>query len=153
LAHHFCRDRRALHRVTLPRRSTLGSTIQKSVLVRAAPDAVFDALVTPEKLRAWYYDDVQLEPRPGGVFEFAGIEGVVKATVRTIDRPREFSFEFATPWWGLVSFRIEGVPTGSRVVLHHEGFEGREDWLERFAWGWDAHLKNLKAFLESRPIK
>lgn len=137
----------------MPRRSTVGSAIQKSVLVRAPSGAVYAALAEPERLRSWYFDDASVDPREGGTLQFGGIEGVVKATVRRVSPGEELAFEFHAPWWGLVSFLIKPAGEGTRVYLTHEGFEGREEWLDRFAWGWDAHLKNLKAYVEGRPVK
>lgn len=131
----------------------MGAAIQKSVLVRAEPTKVYEALAVPEKLRVWYFDDVVLDAREGGTLQFGGIEGVVRATVRRVTPNEELAFEFHAPWWGVVSFLLKPAGDGTRVYLSHEGFEGKEDWLDRFAWGWDAHLKNLKAYVEGRPVK
>lgn len=114
---------------------------------------MYRAVAEPERLRQWYFDDVELEPHEGGTLQFKGIEGVVRATVRRVVPDDEFAFEFHAPWWGLVVFGVEATPKGTRLHLTHEGFEGREDWLDRFAWGWDSHLKNLKAYVEGRPVK
>lgn len=122
-------------------------------MVRAEPSKVYDALAEPGRLREWYFDDAVVDAREGGTLQFGGIEGIVRATVRRVTPGEELAFEFHPPWWGTVSFLLKAAGGGTRVYLSHEGFEGREEWLDRFAWGWDAHLKNLKAYVEGRPVK
>ncbi|MHB8586785.1 MAG: SRPBCC family protein [Thermoplasmatota archaeon] len=137
----------------VPRRSTLGAAIHKTIQIKATPAEVFEALTDSAKLRQWYYDDAAVDPRPGQALTFGGIEGTMRATVQEVVPGRSFSYEFHAPWWGIVSFALEESPTGTKVTLDHRGFDGREDWLDRFAWGWDTHMKNLKSFAEGRPIK
>lgn len=122
------------------------------VLVKVPPERAFAAWSDPSALRQWYFDDATLELRPGGRFAFRGIEGIVEAVVTDV-RPDGFAFRYDPPWWGTVHVDIVPEPRGTRVHVRHDGFEGREEWVQRFTWGWEAHLRNLKAFVEGRPTR
>ena len=122
------------------------------ILVRAGPDEVYRAFREPERLKAWYFDDATLDLAPGGRFAFKGIEGRVEAVITEV-RDDGFEFAYEPPWWGTVRLEMAPEAKGTRVRVRHDGFEGREEWVQRFAWGWEAHLRNLKAFLEGRPPK
>lgn len=122
------------------------------ILVKAVPDKVLKAFREPSELRRWYFEDASLDLRPGGRFSFRGIEGEVDATVVEV-RDDGFDFEFAPPWWGRVRLEFAPEASGTRVRVRHGGFEGREEWVQRFTWSWESHLRNLKAHLEGRQIK
>lgn len=122
------------------------------MLVKAEPPQVLEAFRDPVRLRAWYFEDAHLDLVPGGRFAFRGIEGQVEARVTEV-RPDGFAFDYAPPWWGNVQVDVAPEAKGTRVRVRHAGFEGREEWVQRFAWGWEAHLRNLKAFLEGRQVK
>ncbi|HWG89966.1 MAG TPA: SRPBCC domain-containing protein [Candidatus Thermoplasmatota archaeon] len=135
-------------------KKTVSSTsLERHVLVRAPPEEVWKALAEPERLRVWFFEDAELELMEGGHFSFGGIEGNITATVLEATPNARLRLEFGPPWFGIVDILLSPTPTGTRVTLIHDGFEGREEWLLRFGWGWEAHLKNLKAFSEGKPIK
>ncbi len=128
--------------------------MRRSILVRAPREAAFDALRDVEKVRVWYFDDAELDFRVGGRLAFHGMEGVVAATITDIEEPSRVVMDYDPPWWGTVEWTFEAVsPQSCRVHLLHSGFEGREDWLDRFAWGWEAFLKSLKGAIEGRPAR
>jgi len=126
--------------------------VARSILIRAPPDEVYDAFRNEERLRIWYFDDARVDFRVGGQLAFNGPEGSVTATYREIT-PTQIVTDYNPPWWGRVTWSISTERNGTRVALRHEGFEGKEEWMDRFAWGWEAFLKSLKAHLEGRPVK
>ncbi len=137
----------------MPRAQNKAASIRRSIQVGAGPAKVYDAFRTGEALSTWYMDGTTSEFREGGAMSFDGPEGSVRATFVELREDERIVMEYHAPWWGTVTWEIVATPKGSRVTLTHEGFEGREEWLDRFTWGWESFLKALKAFVEGRPIK
>lgn len=137
----------------MPRSSTKAASIRRSVQVAAPPQKVFDAFRTSEAVSAWYMDGTTTDLRVGGSISFEGPEGSVRGTFVEIAEDERIVLEYQAPWWGTVTWEIAPTPKGARVTLTHEGFEGREEWTERFTWGWESFLKALKAHVEGRPVK
>lgn len=135
------------------KKAVSASSLERSVLVRAPREEVYRSLTEEARLRVWFFDDTEFEAQVGGVMTFSGIEGAITATVVDIKPLERLSLQYDAPWFGVVTWSLSDTPTGTRVTLVHEGFTGREEWLMRFGWGWEAHLKNLKAFSEGKPIK
>lgn len=129
-----------------------GAIVQRSVLVHVPPESAFEAFADVQRLRVWYFDDTTSEFRVGGELTFRGPEGSISATYAEIT-PSRIVVDYHPPWWGRVTWSLSPERGGTRVALRHEGFEGREDWLDRFSWGWEGFLKSLKAHLEGRPVK
>ena len=130
------------------------AAVRRSILVKAPREAVFATISEPEKLRQWYFDDADVDFRVGGTLSFSGMEGTVRATITAIEAPSLVVMDYSPPWWGTVTWQFEALsPASTRVHLLHKGFEGREDWIDRFAWGWESFLKSLKAVAEGRTPK
>lgn len=137
----------------MPRSSNRVASIRRSIQVQAPVEKVYQAFQTEEALSAWYMDGTTVEFREGGQLVFEGPEGQVPATFAELVENERIVMDYHGPWWGTVTYTFKATPKGTRVTLEHEGFEGREEWLDRFTWGWESFLKALKAFVEGRPIK
>ncbi len=138
----------------MTRRTTAqGDGVRRSILVKAPPETVFEAFLDTEKLSDWYYDSSEIDLRAGGFLRFQGIEGEVTAVIDELEVPSRLVMTYHAPWWGQVEWEMAATKTGTRVKIAHTGFEGREEWIQRFAWGWEATLKGLKAVCEGRPVK
>ena len=137
----------------MPRSQNRAASIRRSIQVAAPPQKVYDAFRTSEAVSTWYMDGTTVDFQPGGILVFDGPEGSVSATFVELRENEQIVMEYHAPWWGIVTWELRATPKGTRVTLTHEGFEGREDWLDRFTWGWESFLKALKAFVEGRPIK
>lgn len=137
----------------MPRSQNRAASIRRSIQVSATPAKVYDAFRTSEALSTWYMDGTTVAFELGGSMQFDGPEGSVRAVIQDLVENEKLVFEYHAPWWGTVTWELAATPKGTRVTLTHEGFEGREDWLDRFTWGWESFLKALKAFVEGRPIK
>lgn len=129
------------------------ASIRRSIQVGASPETVYNAFRTAEALSTWYMDGTSVEFAVGGYITFEGPEGNVRATFAELVENERIVLDYHAPWWGTVTWELKATPKGTRVSLTHEGFEGREEWLDRFTWGWESFLKALKAFVEGRPIK
>ena len=137
----------------MTRSQNKAASIRRSIQVGATPETVYNAFRTNEAMSTWYMDGTTVEFRPGGQLVFEGPEGHVGATIVSTDENMKIVMDYHAPWWGTVTWEMAPTPKGTRVSLTHEGFEGREEWLDRFTWGWESFLKALKAFVEGRPIK
>ena len=137
----------------MPRSAGRVASIRRSIQVSAPLGKVYDSFRTSEALSTWYMDGTTVEFVQGGRITFEGPEGNVAASFAELVEERRIVMEYHPPWWGTVTWEMSATPKGTRVVLTHEGFEGREEWLERFTWGWESFLKALKAYVEGRPIK
>jgi len=137
----------------MPRSTNKVASIRRSIQAAASPAKVYEAFTTEAALAVWYMDGSSVDFRVGGHLSFEGPEGSVRATLVEIVPDQRIVFDYSAPWWGRVTWELEPTPKGARVSLTHEGFEGREDWLDRFTWGWEAFLKALKAYVEGRPVK
>jgi uncharacterized protein YndB with AHSA1/START domain len=134
-------------------RSSRTTAVRRSILIRGKPAEVFSAFREEQRLREWYFDDAEIDFRVGGTLTFYGPEGAVRANILEIVEPEKFVIAYEPPWWGTVTWELAPSGASTRLSLVHEGFEGREEWLERFAWGWEAFLKALKAQVEGRPVR
>ncbi|HVM44755.1 MAG TPA: SRPBCC domain-containing protein [Candidatus Thermoplasmatota archaeon] len=137
----------------MPRSANRASSIRRSIQVSAPPQKVYDAFRTDQSLSTWYMDGTSVEFAVGGSIVFEGPEGNVRAVFTELVENERVVLEYHAPWWGTVVWELTPTPKGTRVTLTHEGFEGKEEWLDRFTWGWESFLKALKAFVEGRPIK
>jgi uncharacterized protein YndB with AHSA1/START domain len=137
----------------MPRSTSKVASIRRSIQVGATPEKVYAAFQTDEALSIWYMDGTTSDFRVGGHISFEGPEGSVRATFLDLVENERVALEYGPPWWGSVTWEFAATPKGTRVSLTHDGFEGREEWLERFTWGWEAFLKALKAYVEGRPVK
>lgn len=138
----------------MPRSTNKAASIRRSIQVAATPQKVYDAFRTEEALSTWYMDGTTLQfAVPDGFLSFDGPDGAVRATFVELVENERIVLDYHAPWWGTVTWEFTATPKGTRVSLTHEGFDGHEDWLDRFTWGWESFLKALKAFVEGRPVK
>jgi uncharacterized protein YndB with AHSA1/START domain len=85
----------------------MSDAVHRSILVPAAPEAVWDALTQPDQLRAWFGADVELAPRPGGDVRAAWPDGSRSVgSVERADHPHRLVLRWR---------RIDGVGFASRV--------------------------------------
>ncbi|HUR69641.1 MAG TPA: SRPBCC domain-containing protein [Candidatus Thermoplasmatota archaeon] len=137
----------------MPRSANRAASIRRSIQVAGPPEKVYDSFRTDTALSTWYMDGTSVEFALGGSLVFEGPEGNVRAVFTELVENERIKLDYHAPWWGTVVWEFSATPKGTRVTLTHEGFEGREDWLDRFTWGWESFLKALKAYVEGRPIK
>lgn len=106
-------------------------TIERSVLLDADPDEVWQAITDPHQLSSWFGALVDLDVRPGGTGRFVSDEGEVRdAVVVRVDPGRHVTFQ----WWPVgerragapattrVSFDLEATDGGTRLTVVERGF-------------------------------
>ena len=143
-------------------------SIEREILIEAAPEVVYEVISTPEHLQGWWPDEAELEPRPGatGLVSFGDRStpdaNVVPLTVVEADPPRRFSFRWvydegqpATSANSLlVTFDL--VPSGAGTLLRfkeagfrEKGWEAAvlEQHYHEHVTGWDYFLPRLVAYV------
>ena len=119
-----------------------------SIEIEAAPDAVFDYLVTEAGMTAWMGQHASLDPRAGGGFavDIAGYP--VRGRYLVVERPRRVVISWGMagsqdlpPGASTVTFTLVPTPRGTRVELHHTDLPDTE--LAGHADGWTHFLPRL----------
>ncbi len=132
-----------------------------SILVRAEPQRVYDALATGEGLDAWFTTGASVDARPGGRIQFRWKDWGLKNYTGSNDgpvleaaRPKRFVFQWrvdSAPYRTTVEIDFEPVDDGTIVRLIEYGYEkspvGRRDFLARVS-GWAHVLTLMKFYLE-----
>ncbi len=129
--------------------------------IAAAPETVWQALISPEFTRKYFWDrTIVLEPRRGGAFVLRLPDGRVNVAGKVIeyDPPRKLSVTWRVEWPEdfrklpecLVSYEI--APAGDAVRLtmtESHSWDVPEAILSGGRMGWPAVLSGLKSLLET----
>jgi uncharacterized protein YndB with AHSA1/START domain len=141
--------------------------IEREIHIDASPEVVFDVVSSPEHLREWWPDEVELPAVPGGSGRIGfgdvsqgGGKWVQFAVIDAVP-PRRFSFrwthaegESAAPGnSNLVVFELEPAGRGTLLRMTESGFRER-GWDEttvarkytEHAAGWDVFLPRLPEY-------
>jgi uncharacterized protein YndB with AHSA1/START domain len=136
--------------------------IELQAVYAHSPEHVWSALTDPEALAQWLMPQgVLFAPRVGHRFQFktkpqAGWNGVTDCEVLAVDPPKFLSYTFEGGGIGrtVVSFRLTAVPTGTRLEIVHDGFEGLKAVLIGTLFmkaGWRKMLRTrIRAVLDER---
>ena len=131
------------------------------ILIRAAPERVFEALAAAEGLNEWFTQGSELEPHPGGRlllrFKDYGLDrytGDFPGKVLQWQRPQRFAFQWEADsrgYFTTVEIDFNPAEGGTLVHLIEYGYEdtptGLQDLLNRVS-GWAAVLTQMKYYLE-----
>lgn len=106
--------------------STLAHTVERSVLLAAPAQRVWDALTDASLLSEWLADEVQLEPWEGGEVVCRDEEGEERrGEVRLVEEAERIAFD----WW-----REGEAPSRVELVIDAVGNETRVTVIESGAW-------------------
>ncbi|HEU4333735.1 MAG TPA: SRPBCC domain-containing protein [Candidatus Eisenbacteria bacterium] len=129
--------------------------LKASITVAAPPGRVFDALVRPEDLRAWFCEHAAIDPAsnrydfwgrstPGAPGEADG-----RHPLLAFDPPRGLSYAWTLRGGASrVTFSVTPAGAGSVVELHHALPRGRLRREGALADFWSGALERLKAWIE-----
>lgn len=121
---------------------------ETSIMIKAAPELIFDYLITADGLTTWLGEHAELDPQPSGLFavDIAGYP--VRGRYLHVDRPTRVVVS-----WGFagsadlpvgastVEFRLTATEGGTRVDLLHSGLPETE--LAGHADGWQHFVPRL----------
>jgi uncharacterized protein YndB with AHSA1/START domain len=131
--------------------TTETTTVERTILIAASPETVWEFFVDPEKLTRWKGMQAELDPTPGGIYRCAVIPGhTARGEFVELDRPHRLVFtwgwenESAVPP-GTSTIEVELTPEGDGTSLHfvHRDLPGAEAAASH-AHGWDHYLPRLE---------
>jgi uncharacterized protein YndB with AHSA1/START domain len=121
------------------------------------PERVWRALTDRAALAEWLMPN-DFEPRLGHRFQFRtdptpGFDGIIRCEILELEAPRKLAYTWRTNALDtVVSFTLEPVAAGTRVIVEHKGFRGFKARLvgSILGRGWKGKLlgKLLPEFLD-----
>jgi uncharacterized protein YndB with AHSA1/START domain len=136
-------------------------TILAQVDIAAPVERVFAALTHGDEIVKWWGSDElyrttewRSELREGGAWKSSGVGAdgkpfTVEGEYVVVEPPRRVTFTWKPAWDGghvsTVTYRLESIEGGTRLVLRHEGLAGRADSCSSHASGWERVLGWLGA--------
>jgi uncharacterized protein YndB with AHSA1/START domain len=131
------------------------SELVKTVVIRASPETVFAFFTDPAKMLEWIGTEVELDPRPGGVFRVVpNRSDVVRGQYLEVTPPRKvvfsWGFEGASqalpPGASVVEITLRPVEQGTEVRLVHRALP--DGIREAHADGWSHYLARIAIVAE-----
>lgn len=123
--------------------------------IETTPGRVFNALTRPDEIARWWADEARVQPEVGslGEFRFRPPAGVLRFEVAELDQDKKVSWisRQGPPHWAgtSVTWQLEPVPNGIKVVFTHEGFAQADEAYKQTRGNWDYFLDSLKSYLET----
>ena len=141
--------------------SLIDAEIRQTTLVRAPPEAVYDAIATAEGLDSWFTSGSEVEAHPGGKITFRWrkwgpnkVDQDSTGDVLEARSPERFVFQWRpdNPSYATtIEIDFEAVEEGTVIRLRESGYydtpSGRAALLECAA-GWGEALTLLKYWVE-----
>jgi uncharacterized protein YndB with AHSA1/START domain len=137
--------------------------IEKSVVVAATVDQVWDSWTTREGIIGFFAPDAKIEPRVGGAFQIyidplaePGLKGADEMRFMALQPKKMITFDWNAPpslpearaQRTFVVVRLEPVSEKqTRVTLHHTGWGEGGEWDKAYAYfdrAWGNVLVNLQ---------
>jgi uncharacterized protein YndB with AHSA1/START domain len=136
--------------------------VERSVLIDASPQRVWQALTDPAHLEQWYAPGCPWEIpalQAGATVKFHNTEADIQlATIEVLEPLREFSLRWQLDPMhpGLTlsnSFRLEPENSSTRVTISQAGYDSlpedmRQEQLDQDAAAYTAIVESLKNYLE-----
>ena len=136
--------------------------VERSVLIDAPPQRVWQAITDPAKLEQWYAPGCPWEIpalQPGETIKFHNTDTDIQlATIEVLEPLREFTLRWQLDPMhpGLTlsnSFRLEPENGSTRVTVSQTGYESlpdgmRQEQLDQDANAYTAIVESLKSYLE-----
>ena len=138
-------------------RETPGRALVKTITVAATPEQVFAFFIDPVKMLRWIGTEVELEPRPGGIFRVKpnGVDVIAGRYVEVTPPSRVvFTWGFegsgqALPAGGsIVEITLRPVAGGTEVRLVHRALP--DNMIEPHGAGWEHYLARVASSAEGR---
>lgn len=142
------------------------STLEHKIWIAVPRERVWHAITESQQIKQWWGADGYAEItdlRTGAPIKFGRDDGAIFATIRAIDPPHEFVYEwpphpryFSVPF--ITRYILEEENGGTRVTFSESGFEAwpddevRRARFDRISREFRMVLENLKAYLEGRAL-
>jgi uncharacterized protein YndB with AHSA1/START domain len=131
--------------------------IVKELTIQAATQSVFSALTRSEEIALWWTDDLSATPEVGTQAEFRFRQGTFVIQFEVAELVQDQKVHWITKqgpatrhWAGTsVTWQLEPVYDGTRVVFNHDGFAQADERYEMTHAWWEHFLVSLKSYLET----
>jgi len=130
------------------------------VLIDATPSTVFELLTDPQLQQRWFGTEVELDPRPGGIYK-ALVGGTHPALGEFVEVSADEKVVFTFGWdepdhpipAGTTTVAVTLTAEGSktRVQLVHSGLP--EDAIADHTVGWNHYLGRLATVAEGGEVE
>jgi uncharacterized protein YndB with AHSA1/START domain len=126
--------------------------IRLSIETPADAETAWQAITDPDRIAEWFTDASALG-RVGDPYRLDFGDSAVDGQVLAVEAGRQFSYSWS--WDGgdgseptVVSWTVEPLAGGSRIVLEHGGWADGDDALRGDHLGyWESYLEDLAALL------
>ena len=145
-------------------RQATSDEILSEIEIAAAPERVFQALIDPAQVVAWWGQgnlyrctEFSSDPRPSGNWHCVGVRPdgstfEVKGQYLEFDPPRLLLHTWIASWTKAakttVRWELEPIQGGTRVRLRHTGLAAYPELAQSYQ-GWPRMLGWIKALLET----
>ncbi|HLW03661.1 MAG TPA: SRPBCC domain-containing protein [Ktedonobacterales bacterium] len=123
--------------------------------IEAAPQRIWSALTQPDEIVRWWAEEARVAPEVGalGEFRFRPPAGTLQFEVAELESGKRVHWisRLGPPSWAGtdVTWNLEPVQKGTRLVFTHEGFAQVDAAYERAQENWAYFLNSLKSYLET----
>ena len=136
--------------------------IERTMELAHPPAKVWAALTTAKGLAAWFGDEADIDPRPGGAAWMRWANGhSVEMRVERVEEPTVFGFTWQLedlpeddPRRTYVEFTLEPAGAGTRLTVVETGFaqlpeDGRRKTYDGHVEGWASELGEMAGYLDA----
>ena len=128
--------------------------ILQRVGIQSSPNAVYDALATPEGIVGWWTDETTGDGKPGGAMHFQfGDRGFFDVKVLESDPGRRVLWEVTDgppEWIGTrIVWNLKQEDAYTIILFKHEGWEEPVEFMHHCSTKWAVFLLSLKSLVET----
>lgn len=135
-------------------------TIERELFIEARPEVIFRLLTDPAEMLKWQGLDVELEPRPGGIYRCRMNQLGHTTLGRFVEVTPHSRIVFSWGWADgvfdippestTVEIALTPEGSGTRLRLVHRGLPEQPAIIESHGMGWALYLGRLAAVAEGR---
>jgi uncharacterized protein YndB with AHSA1/START domain len=127
--------------------------IRHNVVIKAAPEKVYNAITTQEGIESWWCKNTTAKPELGfvNVFIFGKFRNEMKVTVLTPNKKVEWECIGSIEEWvgTTISFDLEEKGGNTILRFTQGGWRAVTDTFASCNYDWALFMKSLKSFCET----
>ncbi|GAA4320003.1 SRPBCC domain-containing protein [Compostibacter hankyongensis] len=127
--------------------------IRHNVVIKAAPEKIYEALTTQEGLSGWWAKQTVARPEEGfvNVFTFGDFRNEMKVTVLDPGKRVEWlCIRSIDEWMGTnISFELEERNERTLLRFAHSGWRAITDTFAGCNYDWGRFMTSLKSYCET----
>lgn len=131
----------------------MNTEIRINVVIKAAPEKIYNAITTQEGIESWWCKHTTAKPEEGfvNIFVFGKFQNEMKVTSLIPDKKVEWKcINSIEEWVGTtISFELEVKERNTLVRFTHAGWRAATDTFAGCTYDWALFMKSLKSFCET----